>query len=302
MTTADYVTDRMDTARVAPPRQRRAWREHVRANHGLLDVDYRRGTPSFAGSTRVQRCGAVQLVEFWSEPIAYQRDVHAAEADGDDGLRVLVPLRGELRVVGAAVARRLPPGTAAAVSMERGFRIEQEAPARAFVLTLPRSMWPAEITGAPTAWDLTSGNGAVFAALVQQLAAERTRLDSDAFVRACEAAALVMPRVGGDLVTSARTIVRQHSDSPTFGPAELAAILGWSLRSVQHALHEVGTSPAALIREQRLERAAARLRDPAWRHRSIAHVAHASGFGSLTAFNDAFRARFGHAPSELRDG
>lgn len=182
--------------------------------------------------------------------------------------------------------------------MERGFRIEQDVPAHAFVLTLPRSLWPAEITGAPASWDLREGNGAVFDAMVRQLAAERTRLDADAFLRACEATALVMPRVGGDLATSARAVVRQHADSPTFDPSELAAILGWSLRSVQHALRQAGTSPAALIREQRLERAAARLRDPAWQDRSIAHVAHASGFGSLTAFNQAFRAHFDHAPSE----
>ena len=33
---------------------------------------------------------------------------------------------------------------------------------------------------------------------------------------------------------------------------------------------------------------------------SITEIAYASGFGSLTRFNAAFREKFGHAPRELR--
>ncbi len=304
MTAPGYLTGGLDTAALATAEHRSAWAAHVVDNHGALGIDYRPAelAPSFRGRTVVQRCGDVQLVEFWSDPIVYDRGDHAVDRDGDDGLRVLLPLEGALRVGRRGVLQDLRPGTAAAVSMERGFRIEQDERARAFVLTLPRALWPGPAPTTPAAWELDDGSGAVFGALVAQVAAQRDQLDADAFLRACQAAALVLPRAGAaheDPLSSARAVVRAHADDPGFDPAALAARLGWSLRTVQQDLHRAGTSPAALIREIRLERAASRLREsPA---RSIASIAHASGFGSLTTFNTAYRARFGETPSRTRE-
>lgn len=299
MTAATYVTGGADTRTAPPDARTRLWRDHVTDNHGSLELDFP-ATDGFVGGTRVQRSGAVQLVEFWSDPVAYERRPEAADQDGDDSLRLMVPLAGELLVSAGGTVRRLDPTGAAAVSMERGFRLEQDARARALVLTLPRRLWPAATPDRPEVWDLDQGDGAIFAAMLRAVATQHAHLDADAFLRACEAAALVLPRRGDDVAARARAIIRQYADTVGFGPTELAARLGWSLRAVQQALHRDGTSPAALIRQHRLERAATRLADPAWRHRTISDVAHASGFGSLTAFNTAFRGRFGRSPSETR--
>lgn len=302
MTEATYVTGGTDTRTAPAGAQVRLWREHVTDNHGQLELGFRNSGDSFAGGTRVQRYGGLQLVEFWSDPVAYERRAEAADRDGDDSLRLLVPLSGELRVAAAGAVRRLDPSGAAAVSMERGFRLEQDRRARAFVLTLPRHLWPGTTPGEPAVWDVDRGDGAVFAAMIRAVAAQHGSLDAHSFVRACEAAAMILPRGGSDLHTHARALVRQHADAIGFGPPELAARLGWSLRSLQLALRRSGTTPAELIRQHRLESAAARLTDPRWQERTISHIAHASGFGSLTAFNTSFRARFGRSPSEMRNG
>ncbi len=297
--TAGYVTGGADTRALAPELRRTTWREHVTDNHGHLDVDFG-AAPAFTGGTRVQRCGNVQLVEFRSEAVRYRRSAAAVDQDGDDSLRVVLPLHGSLQISAAGVRRDLTPGLAAAMSMQRGFRLEQGSTAHALILSLPRSWWQ-ESVEQPVVWDLAKGAGAVFAVMLRQIADQRDDLDAASFLRACEAAALVLPPdTLVDLHTQALALVREHSDSASFGPQELSLLLGRSLRSLQQSLHAIGTSPAEMIRTQRLQRAATRLHDPHWRASTISHLAHRSGFGSLTAFNTAFRAHTGSSPSEFR--
>ncbi|ANH36667.1 DNA-binding transcriptional activator FeaR [Nocardioides dokdonensis FR1436] len=289
-----------DTGTFSPTERAAAWRDHVTDNHGRLSLDF--GSPTaFNGGTQVQRCGALQLVDFWSDAICYLRLEKDVDHDGDDSLRVIVPTSGTVRIVAAGVRHDLSPGLAGAVSMERGFRLEQDAHAHALVLSLPRAWWRTEPIDRPAVWDLARGPGAVFVAMLRQIAAERADLDADSFRRACEAAALVLPRGAQvDLTAQALALIREHSDSPDFGPAELACMLGWSLRSLQKAMRLAGHAPAEMIRTQRLERAASRLGDPGWRASTVGHVAHASGFGSLTAFNTAFRSHLGCSPTQFR--
>lgn len=298
--TVDYLVGGTDTRTLSPAIRMSAWREHVTDNHGHLDLDFG-SAATFSGGTEVQRCGTLQLVEFWSDAVRYRRPRTAVDQDGDDSMRVVVPVSGLLRISAAGVRHDLSPGLAGAVSMERGFLLQQDGHAHALVLSLPRGWWLTSAVDRPEVWDLARGPGAVFAAMLRQIAAQRADLDANSFRRTCEAAALVLPRDAPvDLSAQALALIREHSDAPGFGPSELSALLGWSLRSLQKAMREAGTSPAELIRTQRLERAASRLRDPAWRWSTVSNVAHASGFRSLTAFNTAFRTRTGCSPTEFR--
>lgn len=298
--TVDYLLGGTDTSRFSPTARTGAWRDHVTDNHGRLHLDF--GSPgAFSGGTQVQRCGAWQLVEFWSDAVRYRRQATDVDQDGDASMRVVLPTSGSVRIIAAGVGHDLVPGLAGAVSMERGFMLEQDAHAHALVLTLPRVWWRTEPINRPVVWDLARGSGAVLAAMLRQIAAERADLDADSFLRACEAAALVLPRDAPvDLSAQALALIRQHSDTPEFGPAELASLLGWSLRSLQKATRLAGTTPAEMIRAQRLERAASRLADPGWRASTVGDIAHRSGFRSLTAFNTAFRSRMGCSPTTFR--
>lgn len=81
-------------------------------------------------------------------------------------------------------------------------------------------------------------------------------------------------------------------------PEDLAAELGVSARHLRRVLQdELGLSPLQLAIEQRLRFAKILLLDSAL---PVTEVALASGFGSLRRFHEAFKQKFGLAPSALR--
>jgi AraC-like DNA-binding protein len=93
-----------------------------------------------------------------------------------------------------------------------------------------------------------------------------------------------------------------RSGDPGLSPAAVAASLGVTARYVHLLLEETGKSFTHHVLARRLEKAAALLRDPRWRHRKIADIAAQSGFTDLSYFNRAVRRHFGATPSDLRTG
>jgi AraC-like DNA-binding protein len=91
-----------------------------------------------------------------------------------------------------------------------------------------------------------------------------------------------------------------RSGDPGLSAITIALLLGVTPRYVHLLLEETGKSFTRHVLEQRLERAAALLRDPQLRHRKIADVAAKAGFADLSYFNRAFRRYFGVTPSDLR--
>lgn len=78
----------------------------------------------------------------------------------------------------------------------------------------------------------------------------------------------------------------------------LALELGVTSRHLRRAIEaELGVSPIELVTSRRLAMAKQLLHDT---RLGLAEIALASGFRSVRRFNDAFRARFGRAPSSLR--
>jgi transcriptional regulator GlxA family with amidase domain len=66
-------------------------------------------------------------------------------------------------------------------------------------------------------------------------------------------------------------------------------------------MEPTGRSFTKHLLDQRLEQAAALLRDPRRQDRQIADVARETGFTDLSHFNRVFRRRFGDTPSGVRD-
>jgi len=84
---------------------------------------------------------------------------------------------------------------------------------------------------------------------------------------------------------------------PELGAATIAREMGVTPRSVQMLFAAEGTTPSGFIRETRLQRAAELLADPSI---SVTMAAFSLGFGDLSYFSRAFRARFGASPSAYR--
>lgn len=282
------------------------WTDEVRRNNGVLAIKPS-AADGFRGTTVVQRAGDIQLVEFWSDAVVYRRRAHDARRDGDETVRVLVPRSGRFVVEADGRQLELGPGTAVAVSMASAFTIAHGRSARAWVFSTPLDRMPRDFDPRVSrVIDVSAGAGAIGLAMIRQISRERELLGTADFVGVAESLASLMgrrheeDREAPSLAVVAASLVRRRSDDPDLTPTTLASDLGWSLRHVQAILAAHETTPARMIRDARLERAAARLRDPAWKERGIAHVALASGFGSVSSFYEAFRAAYGTSPGRSR--
>lgn len=304
MSTNGYCVRRTSTLDLAPRERAEFWTEHVRDNQCKLDCCFR-DVQAFSGVTIGQRAERFQLVEFWSDGIAYRRSRRQIARDGDTNMGLILPLNGRLAVRHGDDAAWLERGEATLLAMGSPFELRHDDAARALILTLPDAEAPPR---ARPPIDLRSGLGAVLGLLVTGLAAQRDRLSGAEFEIVCaQVRELVGVIAAGEptggrlgLVERAfRAHVAAHADNPELTGESAAAALGWSLRQVQAALQRSGTTPREVIREERLRRAHRRLCDPALRHMSITRIAYTSGFSSMSTFGEAFRRRYGIAPRDM---
>jgi AraC-like DNA-binding protein len=96
-------------------------------------------------------------------------------------------------------------------------------------------------------------------------------------------------------------MISQQFGNPGLNAATIAVQLGVTPRYVHLLMEPTGRSFTQHLLDQRLEQAAALLRDPRRQDRQIADVARETGFTDLSHFNRVFRRRFGDTPSGVRD-
>jgi AraC family transcriptional regulator, positive regulator of tynA and feaB len=95
--------------------------------------------------------------------------------------------------------------------------------------------------------------------------------------------------------------IEQRLDDEDMSPELVAKTHNVSVRYIGKLFEREGISVARWIRMRRLERCRMDLEDPESASRSISDIAYAHGFGNISSFNRAFRARFGFAPRSLRN-
>jgi AraC-like DNA-binding protein len=101
-----------------------------------------------------------------------------------------------------------------------------------------------------------------------------------------------------------RSVVKDRFADPDFGPPEVAAETGISLRYVQKLLTERGSTCSELVYSIRLDHAAHLLdrRASLSTRQPLSEIAYACGFRDYTHFARKFRQRFGHAPGSHSEG
>jgi AraC-like DNA-binding protein len=95
-----------------------------------------------------------------------------------------------------------------------------------------------------------------------------------------------------------RSVIKDRFADPAFGPPEVAAETGISLRYVQKLLTARGSTCSELVYSIRLDHAAHLLDRRASLNTSqpLSEIAYACGFRDYAHFARKFRHRFGHAP------
>jgi AraC-like DNA-binding protein len=95
--------------------------------------------------------------------------------------------------------------------------------------------------------------------------------------------------------------IEGHLDDPELGPDAVARHLRMSPRTLQRLFETEGTTFSGFVLGRRLARAHATLGDLRGRPARVADIALACGFGNVSYFNRAFRARYDATPSDIRN-
>ncbi|WP_448096265.1 helix-turn-helix domain-containing protein [Luteibacter yeojuensis] len=97
-----------------------------------------------------------------------------------------------------------------------------------------------------------------------------------------------------------RLFAREHLSDPALCVEMIAKGVGLSPSHLFELFSDDDMTLMRWVRMERLARCQRELADPSLRHRSIAQVAHAWGFGDMTHFSRCFRDRFGMSPRAYR--
>ena len=94
--------------------------------------------------------------------------------------------------------------------------------------------------------------------------------------------------------------IRQNLATGDMSPGALAQRHRLSTRYLRKLFESEGETLSRYVQNQRLACVHRMLSDPRQVHRTVGEIAYEVGFGDLSTFNHAFRARYGLTPTELR--
>jgi AraC-like DNA-binding protein len=303
----------VSTDSVKPDERAEFWR-HVIATDCPMDIVWLPGHD--IRGTKRSLSTVNYTLDLLSNPCARakrtQRHIHR---DCDDRYRLTLHLGGSMTLETTDRTHEITPGVGAFVDLGSPMDMIITERLDACVLKVPAAEVTHRLSSSSPVHgdlDLTTGLGRIIVGMVVGLQRESDNLTAASFDAVCDRVVelVCMLVVGDDRPTTGsglpevealvRSYVLQHAADPDLSGAHIAHAIGWSLRQVQLALQQAGTTPRELIRDVRLQAARRRLRDPAYGNRSIGEIAAMSGFATTSSFSSAFRRRYGQTPRSFR--
>ena len=303
--------DHPDTDDVAPAERTAYWRHVVSQAFVPLVPVPRLPDGAFAGRLERAAVGRASVCRVTSRAQSVRRGP-AELAHGGQALFVNLQLHGSGTARQDGRAARLEAGDVVVVDSRRPFRLDYEddfeqvtfavAPGDALGWLAPPPGTTARRLPAPTAGAVREVLGV---ALRDDVARDRALgvLLAD---QVCQLVSHGLRRLAGggdrrDLVAEALRLVEVSADDPALRPADLAARLHVSVRTLQQAFAEVGSTPRAALLERRLAGVRADLEDPAADGLGVAQVGLRHGLADPSVLARAYRRRYGCSPSDTRD-
>lgn len=307
MTAAEYQTQGFQSDEKDPAG---SWDEYLKDKQGTVGLTFHDG---FRSSAFAQRLGpSRQVVTFSTTPLDYRRTRRHIRTDDDDqSYRILIPLKGHFRFEQGDSREFFHPGKVGLFRWHQPLFMTHEGEITALIMTIDKdSVDVKHAEQAPLALDETRPLVRMLDAQVRLLgeAPGWTAVDwSVAYGSAIEVLnGVVNPNPAAPLgkraveAYRARTLIEEHARNPDVTPEAIAKMLGIGERTLYKVLQRAGYPPAAaILREVRVNRAHQRLRSalPV----DVDRLAFEEGFPSTRSFRQAYRARYGHTPAEMRE-
>jgi AraC-like DNA-binding protein len=289
-----------------------AWRDLIRSICGRYNPEGIEPN-AFTGWARpLSVCGFTAL-NIGSNAERVERTQRDAHLDGVDHYFVLFQVAGQSAFTHNDQAVKLAVGDVALVDSTRPatyFTNNRSAPWSCVTLDLSRRSLASHLGFDPRGGLCTRGGtraGRLLFDLVRDSDKGELFSPADSYMQ------LVVYDLVGALFAPSDPPVSRHTDklftricgiikdcfaNPDFGPCEVAAEAGISLRYLQKLFTARNSTCSEFLYSVRLDHAALLLRRRALRNTSqpISEIAYGSGFGDYTHFARKFRSRFGHAP------
>jgi AraC family transcriptional regulator, positive regulator of tynA and feaB len=297
----------------APNLDYEAWRDMVRSICGRYTPD---GVEpkTFSGRARARSICGFRAVDLSYNAHRLERTHQDARVDGMDHYYAIFQVTGQSRIIQNDQNIELTVGDVALVDAARPVTYVSEKGSDQWwaSLQLSRRSLVSHLGLEPRC--LSRRSGAAAARPLRQLLQDGVEdeqsmsVSANAYMRLAFydlLGALFAPSGPEDtslhsdrLFTRIRDIIREHFTDPTFGPCDVAAAAGISLRYLQKLFTARNSTCSHFIHSVRLDHAARLLerRSSLKTRQPISEIAYASGFGNYTNFNRKFRRRFGHTP------
>ena len=293
-----------------------AWRERLQKICGRYNPEGIE-RDAFTGWIRpIEVCG-FKALDTGCNAGRVERDYRDVRLDGSDHYFVLFPLSGQSLITQNEQATRLGVGDVVLVDTTRPVKLfaqnNSKEPWRNLAINLPRRELVAHLGFEPQGGRMRPDGtpaGRLLLELIQSANEEPASESSsaDSYMQL-----VVYDLVGALFAPSDQSCGSRHADKlfarvrgvielgyadPDFGPPEVAARTGISLRYLQKLFAQRGSTCGELIYSLRLDHAARLLgrRESLRNAQPLSEIAYACGFRDYTHFARKFRRRFGHPP------
>ncbi|MFI7421236.1 helix-turn-helix domain-containing protein [Nonomuraea sp. NPDC049684] len=311
------VISQATTEHVEPAERIHFWEDYNRrALVGLSCTSYSE-QGLLARQTNIELAG-LRLAEIAGNAHAIERSPQTVRSTPKDSVFATLLLKGEAVFLHENGCLAATAGELVVYDTRRPYLFGFSSSMRQILVDVPRELFAQAcvaggLPGPMVFGRATAREGALVAALrsmIGGLAALRSAPDPAEAERAVLdlLRQLAEERTGGrpgpDAYRSqlivAEDYIDRHLHDPCLGAAQVAGVMGISVRHLARIFESTGRSPARHIVERRLVRAHAELTGPRAPETTIADVAHRWGFSSQAHFARLFRARYGLTPSEAR--
>ncbi|GGO85357.1 transcriptional regulator [Marinobacterium nitratireducens] len=294
------------------------WRSLVEEKVVPLEFKVVGDTP-FEGSLYSSELGPATLSFIKATPHIAQRTPLNRFSPRSDSLVFNIVLLGNLIATQDGRESSLPTGTGVVVNAERAYRLNITQNSELAVLQVPRKMLSRSAPGLDrvVARNLATNNPyyPLIVAYVKELAIGIASLPPLTAKKIADNLADLLAAMVSETVQHSstlisdhkfanllriKTFVEEHLQNSELCPATVASSLGISTRYINQLLAVEDTSLSRYIWQQRLERVARCLRDPALVCQNISTLAFSCGFNDTAHFSKTFRKRYSLSPSEYR--